>query len=159
MAKELKQKLLKHVLFLEGEIADFPRFQRLTQQEYLTDRDRRRSVERWAENIINSVIDIAKVVLSIESIPIPDSYKETVSLLSSIPSLGIADSSRLADWTRFRNLLAHEYVDIRWKSLERFIRESREIHEDFLAMAKRYLKRVMELEGSGCSREISTPPR
>ena len=146
MGKELRQKLLKHLQSLEGEIGDYPKFQALCKQEYLTDRDKRRNVERWAENIINSVIDIVKVVLFMESVPLPESYKETVSLLVSVSSLGIADADRLAAWARFRNILAHEYVDIRWNSLERFIRGSREIHGDFLAKAKDYLRRIIETE-------------
>jgi uncharacterized protein YutE (UPF0331/DUF86 family) len=144
MHKELQQKLLKHLQFLEIEVGDYAKFESLTRDEYTADRDRRRNVERWAENIINSVIAIAKVILTIESIPLPDSNKEAVRLLSSIKLLGIVDASEFADWTRFRNILAHEYVDIRWRSLERFIRETGPLYKDFVLRTKSYLKKLID---------------
>ena len=38
-------------------------------------------------------------------------------------------------------LLAHEYLDVRWASIERFIREAESVYEGFLEGVKRYLRR------------------
>jgi len=126
---------------LEEEIRDWPKFQSLTKTEYLADRDKRRNVERWAENIINSGVDAAKLILTLEAIPLPDSYKETVASLSTVPDMRTLDAEALARWVRFRNILAHEYLDLRWNSLRQFIAETEELHRAFLSMAKTYLER------------------
>jgi uncharacterized protein YutE (UPF0331/DUF86 family) len=49
---------------MENEFADIKKFKRLTRQEYIQDNDKRRNVERWAENQVVSAIDISKIVLA-----------------------------------------------------------------------------------------------
>ena len=141
MHEDLIERLLKHVRFLETEISDYHCFVDLTQREYLSDRHKRRNVERWAENIINSSIDIAQIVIVLESVAIPDSYRETVKLLGSVEGLGLKDPSLLSEWVRFRNILAHEYIDIRWRSLDRFIRQTQSVYQDLVYKVKDYLRK------------------
>jgi uncharacterized protein YutE (UPF0331/DUF86 family) len=40
-----------------------------------------------------------------------------------------------------RNIMAHEYLDIRWASIERFIRETEPLYKALLESVKEYLKR------------------
>lgn len=63
------------------ELADLPQFGGMSQEEYIADRNRRRNLERLAENVVNAAVDIAKVILSGEPLPIPDTYRETILLL------------------------------------------------------------------------------
>ncbi|MCL4537902.1 MAG: DUF86 domain-containing protein [Nitrospirae bacterium] len=44
-------------------------------------------------------------------------------------------------WVRLRNIISHEYLDIRWASIKRFISESRPLFEGFLAATNGYLER------------------
>lgn len=62
-SKEHKYRLIRYVNFLETEIADYTLFIGMTREEYVHNRSRRREVERWIENQINAVVDIAKVIL------------------------------------------------------------------------------------------------
>lgn len=64
MEKELKFRLIKHLTFLKNELQDYEAFSSLSWKEYNTERSKRRDVERWFENIINSSIDIAKLILT-----------------------------------------------------------------------------------------------
>ena len=43
---DLKERLLRHIRFLETEVSDYPRFAGLTKATYDSDRDLRRNVER-----------------------------------------------------------------------------------------------------------------
>jgi len=142
LIEDLRQKLLRHIRFLEAELADSDRFTALTRPEYLSDSDRRRNVERWAENILNSLIDTAKITLTIEKVPLADSYREIVESLAAVQEYSVLDMPRVAAWTRFRNVLAHEYLDVRWRTLERFIAEAPEQCRSFLDSARRYLTRI-----------------
>jgi uncharacterized protein YutE (UPF0331/DUF86 family) len=63
MNQEKKERLVRHLNFIEEELKDFVQFKKLTREEYLRDRDKRRSVERWVENLINSTVDISRMIL------------------------------------------------------------------------------------------------
>ena len=141
MREELKQRLLKHLNFLDIEIKDYEKFKSLLKDEYYEDADKRRNVERWIENIINSSIDISKVILTSEDISLPDNYKEIVSLISIVKDLGFDEAEPLSRWVRFRNIISHEYLDIRWTSIKRFISETELLYRDFLDKAKNYLEK------------------
>jgi uncharacterized protein YutE (UPF0331/DUF86 family) len=141
LERENKTRLIKHTTFLEEELNDYESFESLSQEEYNKKRDKRRNVERWIENIINSSVDIAKVILSLERIPLPDTYKEAIALLSLVPDFDKDNVERLSDWVRLRNIISHEYLDIRWNSINRFINQAIPIYKDFLKTAKKYIEK------------------
>ena len=141
MREELKQRLLKHVSFLEIELRDYPKFRQITQVEYREDRDKSRNVERWVENIINASIDISKVILTYEGKGLPDNYKEIVLSLSLVKELGIGNAEALSSWVKFRNIISHEYLDIRWASIKKFISETEPLYRDLLDKVKIYLEK------------------
>ena len=133
--------MLKHVNFLEVELRDYPKFRQITQAEYREDRDKSRNVERWVENIINSSVDISKVILTYEGKGLPDNYKEIVLSLSLVKELGINNAEALSYWVRFRNIISHEYLDIRWASIKKFISETEPLYRDLLDKVKIYLEK------------------
>ncbi|MFH1896689.1 MAG: HepT-like ribonuclease domain-containing protein [Candidatus Desantisbacteria bacterium] len=113
MKEELKERLIKHINFLEEELTDYPLFEILTWEIYKTQRSKRRDVERWIENLINSTIDISKIVLTAEKITLPETYKEMVFSLSLADEFGKEIAEELCSWVRLRNIITHEYLDIR----------------------------------------------
>ena len=129
MEREIKLRLIKHATFLESELQDFPSFRSLLWEDYHKERSKRRDVERWIENIINSSIDISKIILVAENIPAPDTYKELVASIALVPGFDKERMGRLSEWVRFRNIIAHEYLDIRWASLKRFIEEAEPLYK------------------------------
>ena len=131
MREELKHRLLKHLDFLEVELKDYPKFIQLTKDEYFRLIDKRRNVERWVENITNSSIDISKNILTLEGISLPDNYKEIVLLTSIVKGLSFEKAELLSQWVKFRNIISHEYLDIRWASIKRFITETESLYKDF----------------------------
>lgn len=146
MQEEIKQKLLMHLNFLEEELKDYPLFERLTWEIFRTDRSKRRDAERWIENIVNSSIDISKIMLTSEGISLPDNYRDIVLSLSLIEDFDKETSEMLSRWVRFRNIIAHEYLDVRWSSIKKFISETNPLYEGFLNKAKKYLKRKLSEE-------------
>ena len=144
MEREIKFRLIKHATFLESELQDFPGFRSLLWEDYHKDRSKRRDVERWIENIINSSIDISKIILVVEKIPAPDTYKELVASISLIPGFHKERMNVLSEWVRFRNIIAHEYLDVRWASIKRFIEEGEPLYKSFLEDVKEYLEKQLE---------------
>jgi uncharacterized protein YutE (UPF0331/DUF86 family) len=147
MREELHRRLLRHVEFLAEELKYYPKFRQLTWEDYRTDDDKRRSIERWVENIINSSVDISKLILSLEEIRQPDNYKEIVQSISLVKDLGMDRADELSGWVKFRNIVAHEYLDIRWSSIKRFTSETEALFAGFLDKVKKYLeKKIAESE-------------
>lgn len=59
LSPEQAESIMRRLDFLRVEIGDVAGFRGMTQDEYTENRDRRRSLERLAENVVNSTIDIA----------------------------------------------------------------------------------------------------
>jgi uncharacterized protein YutE (UPF0331/DUF86 family) len=133
--------LIKHFTFLKNELEDFEAFKSLSWEEYSKERAKRRNVERWIENIINSSIDISKTILVSENVSLPDTYRELVATLSLISGFSKENMETLAEWVRFRNIIAHEYLDIRWASIKKFIQEAEPLFTSFTKEVKEYLER------------------
>ncbi len=118
-----RTRLVRIVDFLADELEDAPRFESMDVERYSTDRDFRRSVERWVENLVNASIDAAKIVLASERRPVPQTYRETLEMLATVEGFREHDAvaHRLAANTRIRNMLAHEYLDLRYTQVNKVV--------------------------------------
>jgi uncharacterized protein YutE (UPF0331/DUF86 family) len=144
LEKESKLRLIKHITFIEAELQDFASFRSLSWEEYNKERSKRRDVERWIENIINSSIDISKILLVAEDVPLPDTYKELVAAISLVPGFDKELMKSLSEKVRLRNVITHEYLDIRWASISRFIQESEPLYERFIKDVKDFLEKQLQ---------------
>lgn len=140
LSREDRSRLEKIIQFLEVETSDFPKFEKMTWDDYSTDRSKKREIERWAEQIMNAVIDAAEIVLASERRVIPETYKEIVKILGLVNPFDNDNlCAALAEWTALRNLLAHEYLDYRWKQLAPFIAETKPLLHDFTDRIREFL--------------------
>ena len=146
MKEEVKARLVKHIAFLGEEIKDYVLFRQVTWNDYRTNRSTRRDLERWIENIISSSIDIAKIILSSEGITLSDTYREVVLSLSLVKEFNSEEAEELSKWVRFRNIICHEYLDIRWASIKRFIAETEPLYKRFFNNVKEYVKEKLQEE-------------
>lgn len=87
-------------MILKNEISDYEIFTNLTWKEYDQDRNKRRNVERWVENIVNSSIDIARIILASEEKTLPDTYKELITLLLCVPNFSDVNLKKLSGWVK-----------------------------------------------------------
>lgn len=116
-----KERLTRIVDFLKAEIKDIDKFKDLDQKTYERNSDFRRSAERWAENIVNASIDIAKILLASNKAKIPQTYKEVIQKLPIVLDFDEKTASSIAEFTKLRNVLAHEYLDLRFNRIKKFI--------------------------------------
>jgi len=124
-----RDRLLRTVDFLKNELADAGTFRDLSRDVYLKDSNARRNVERWIENIVNASMDIAKVLLASSEKRIPQTYREILSDLGTFPDFDPGEAKRLAGFAKLRNILAHEYLDIRWSRISAFLLEAVPLYE------------------------------
>lgn len=147
MKREVRFRLIRHLDFLENELKDYERFKSLSWENYNNDRSCRRDVERWVENIVNSSIDIAKIVLMNEGITLPDTYRAIIKNLSIISDFRELNTERLSRLVILRNVISHEYLDIRWSSIKKFILETESLYRDLLNKVRSYIERKIKEEG------------
>ncbi|MBU3925481.1 DUF86 domain-containing protein [Patescibacteria group bacterium] len=124
LSEEDKHILNQRLIFLDSELSDADKFKPLTGLEYEQDRMKRRQVERWIENLMNAAIDISKTILASQKRPIPSTYREILKGIDTIAGFPEGTGEQLAKWTELRNILAHEYLDVRWKRIDDFIKRS-----------------------------------
>ncbi len=138
-----RTRLIKLLTFLAEETAYGKRFSNLTQTAYMSDRDQteRRLVERWAQNMVNCAIDIAKVLLASEHLTVPDTYRDVLAHLRRLEGFDAKTAERLGGFAELRNILAHEYLDMRFAEIRKFIDEAEPLSRALADFARGFLEK------------------
>lgn len=139
MRKEERERVIRVLDYLESEVEDYPAFSDLSWETYQKEKEKRRNVEKWIENIVMSSMDIAKILLASENRPIPDSYREILYNIGLVGDFNEEFGRRLSKWASLRNIVVHEYLDIRWKTIKEFIRESEPVYRQLISGVRKIL--------------------
>lgn len=135
-----KNRFLERFQFLDLEMKELDKFKKLSFQEYRDDKDKRRIVERWTENIINATIDIAKIILASEKQRMPKDYEGVLYHFGALVGMSEREAERFSKLANLRNILAHEYLDILYKKIQNFIREYPKSYKKIFDFLEKYLK-------------------
>lgn len=139
LAPEQKTRLLERLQFLDNELKETAEFEKLTFREYQDNKVQRRNIERWAENIINASIDIAKIILASEKKKMPRNYEEALRDFGMLAGLTDDESIKFAAFANIRNILAHEYFEILYGRIQNFVKESPLLYKKILHFLDDYL--------------------
>ncbi|HHW58349.1 MAG TPA: DUF86 domain-containing protein [Clostridia bacterium] len=134
-----KINVIKRIEFIQIELEDLKAHKELSFQEYNADRIVRRNVERMIENIANALIDISKILIANENVEIPDSYREIILKLGEIKVIDIELAKSIAEIARLRNVLAHQYLDIKWSYIRNFLTKKIDDVYEFLRTIELYI--------------------
>lgn len=129
----------EHLMFLENELSDRGKFEHVSWREYLENRDMRRNLERWIENLVMSALDISKIILASDKRDTPQTYRDTLKTFGAL-YLDEEFAERFAEIADLRNLITHEYLDMRWKKIQSFMNQSGELFPMFIGKVKTYLQ-------------------
>src|SRR3989344_4157438 len=133
-----KNRLIKLIDFLDSELGDYSKFKNLDQWSYESEASVRRNLERWAENIVNASIDVAKIILASEKKKIPQTYRGILEELALIDGFDSVLATKLSQFTKLRNILAHEYLDLRFQQLKKFVDESEPLYRGLVDFTKKF---------------------
>ena len=136
-----KNNLMRRNSFIKDEMNLLPRFKDLSWKTYQDDSLERKIVERWIENLCNAAIDIAKIMLSSESKKIPDTYKETLHMLALLDGFEEKIALELANFSKLRNIISHEYLDIRFKQIREFVDSAERLYPYLVDFVDRFTKK------------------
>ncbi len=141
LSEQDSERLTRVLDFLKTELNDISLYKPITQRVYETDRDKKRALERWVENIVNASIDIAKILLASEKQAIPETYSQVVAQLITSEGFEEKTVEQLAEFTKLRNVLAHEYLDLRFVKIAQFMKVAQKLYGELCGVAEKKLKR------------------
>ena len=141
LSPEDKEQLENLIDFLEEELKSFEEFRGLNQSLYEADRGKKRNVEHWVEGIVLCSIDLAEIVLASEKIRLPEKYKEILKSLSFLKDFDKNTAEKLGRLAGLRNMITHEYLDIRWQQIDGFIKTSQPLYEYLVDFIKKIFLR------------------
>jgi uncharacterized protein YutE (UPF0331/DUF86 family) len=142
LERQDRERLFRILDFLLAELTDLKnKFVGIEFKDYQANSDLRRNVERCIENIVNSSLDIAKIILVTENLLIPDTYREYFLNLYANDFIEKDIAETLAEGVKLRNVLAHQYLDIRWKKIEEFLRNEWKAYDKYINCIKKHLEK------------------
>lgn len=134
-----KINIAKRIDFIELELKDLEEYVGLDFDTYSKNRKVRRDVERISENIANAVIDIGKIIIVGEEIELPETYRDIFKKLVQIQFIDGELSEKLSDLVRLRNILAHQYLDIKWNLINDFLVHGKNDVMSFLHIVRKII--------------------
>jgi uncharacterized protein YutE (UPF0331/DUF86 family)/predicted nucleotidyltransferase len=132
---EERARVLEYLRFLENEFSEMDRIKKFSWQDYIQDSFKRKVIERWVENLVMCALDIAKVILASEKREIPQTYKDTLKIFGTLyvdPSF----AENFSEFASLRNILVHEYLDIKWRRIRNFIDQAERLYPIFIKKIK-----------------------
>ena len=141
----LDRSRLQRILdFIDTELQDRGQFRGVTLQRYQADRNLRRNLDRWVEMLINAALDAGKIVIAAERRPVPGTYGQILAELESVEHFSDL-AGRLRPLAALRNVLAHEYLELRFGRVARFADTGAAAIARLAGLAREWL-RVQESE-------------
>ena len=123
MHASAEKRLIDIVGFIGDELKDLQNYNKIDYNIYLSDKNTRRLVERIIENIANAIIDIMKITISDKEVEMPDSYAGIMEKGGQLFNLKQDEILNLLQIAKLRNILAHEYLNLKWEKIKKFLDE------------------------------------
>jgi len=132
---EERARVLEYLRFLQNEFSELEQIKSFGWQDYIQDSFKRKIIERWVENLVMGALDIAKVILASEKREIPQTYKDTLKIFGTT-YLDPAFGEKFSEFASLRNILVHEYLDIKWRKIKKFIDQAERLYPVFIDKIK-----------------------
>jgi len=135
LSPEERARVFTYPMFLENEFSEIEEIKKFTWNDYINDSFKRKIIERWIENLVMSVLDISKIILASEKREIPQTYRDTLKIFCSI-YIDSQFGEKFSWIASLRNILVHEYLDIKWEKIQNFIKGAESLFPVFMKRVK-----------------------
>lgn len=135
---EERARVLEYLRFLENEFSELEQIKSFGWQDYIQDSFKRKIIERWVEYLVMGALDIAKVILASEKREIPQTHKDSLKIFGAIyvdPAFG----EKFSEFASLRNILVHEYLDIKWRRIKNFVDQAERLYPIFIQKIKEFV--------------------
>jgi uncharacterized protein YutE (UPF0331/DUF86 family) len=125
---------------LEREFSDIETMKKINWDDYRKDWFKQRAIERWIERLVMAAIDIAQIFLASEKREVPESYQDALKLFVSLNlKFSEKEAETFSNFAKLRNIVAHEYLDIKWSKIKKFVAEAEKLFPKFIKRVKNLL--------------------
>jgi len=108
MNKRIKDKAEE----LENYLSELEEFTPSSFEDYINDAKTKAACERYAEKIIEAIVDLAFLAIKEKKLKMPEDDKQAFSILADNKIISVELASKLKDAKGMRNILAHEYGEV-----------------------------------------------
>ena len=137
-----KSRLIFSVDYLEKELPFLSEYEReVNWKVYQMQRRKRLEIERWVENLINTTLDISKMLLAAMDGEIPETSREILFKIGSLVYDKEEEAEAFSELTKIRNTLAHRYLDVKWEDIKKFLQIVPELYPVFVDFVKKEIEK------------------
>lgn len=111
-----------------------------SKEDYLLDLIKRRACEKTIETAIETMIDVAAMIVSTEKIGLPKDEGNIFDLLSKNKVLDVKISTKAKQMKGFRNILIHRYMDTNNELVYNNLKKHINDFYEFEKQIKKFLK-------------------
>lgn len=122
-------------------VADLRDMARISESEFLENRERQYAVLHALQLAIEASVEIATHVCAADNLGIPSSYAEAFDLIEKAGIIDGAVGDDLRGMARFRNRIVHFYGDVDLRMVYRILQDRLADFDRYLAAIERYLTR------------------
>lgn len=108
-----------------------------------TDYAKEALVERFFQIILEAVLDISRIIISVENLPRPETNEEIFLILAKAKVISHPFAQKAKGLGTFRNILVHGYMIIDEKRVFENLQKLSVFH-DFVKFIAKYLKEKIE---------------
>lgn len=128
----MRQEVIDKLELLEGYIAVLKDLQQYSFEEIEQNYVLRGAVERYLQISLECMLDIGEIIISMEKIKRPQSYKEIFRTLGENGILPETFARKIEPAVGFRNILVHMYAKVEVDKLYEKLQNGIEDMEDFI---------------------------
>lgn len=128
----MRQEVIDKLELLEGYIAVLKDLQQYSFEEIEQNYVLKGAVERYLQISLECMLDIGEIIISMEKIKRPQSYKEIFRTLGENGILPEVFARKIEPAAGFRNILVHMYAKVEMNRLYENLQNGVEDMEDFI---------------------------
>jgi uncharacterized protein YutE (UPF0331/DUF86 family) len=137
----VRNEILAKLEMLEDYVRLLRGYQERSFEEVKEDPTLRGAIERYLSVALECVFDVGEMVISLEGLRKPESYRDVMEILGERGILSKNFVEKFSPAGGFRNILIHGYAKVDVKKVYKFLQENLIDFEDFAKQIARYLER------------------
>ena len=110
--RSIKERINDKIEQIQQFLSELPEIVPNSIEEYLSDISAKAACERYAEKIIQALIDLAFLIIREKKLQSPEDELQAFKILEINKIISTNLSERLQDAKRMRNIIVHEYGEI-----------------------------------------------
>lgn len=123
-------------------VRDLREFARISEPEFLANRERQYAVLHALQLAIEASVEIATHICAADNLGVPSSYAEAFDLVEKAAILDGALAEQLRRMARFRNRIVHFYGEVDLRTVYGLLKDRLEDFDRYLTAIERYLART-----------------